>query len=352
MGAGTDGSSAEGSGSPVPGEPDADGVRYQTIHGYRRAYRLAGPLPGEGGGDRPALLLLHGIGDSSDSWLPVLDDLAEDVTVLAPDLLGHGRSDKPRADYSVGGFANGMRDLLEVLGIERVTVVGHSLGGGVAAQFAYQYPERCDRLVLVSSGGVGRAVTPFLRFASAPYADLALPLLQLPPGRLAGRLGLQVLRLIGHDLGRDAEELQRVFDGLPDVHSQMAFTRTLRAAVDLRGQSITMRDRAYLARFMPTMVVWGEHDGVIPVRHAHLAALAMPDCRLEIHPEAGHFPHHTDPERFVADLRDFLATTEPATHRPEDWRVLLREGPPVLGPLADVVEIDTSDVDELLASGS
>src|SRR4051812_2896767 len=134
-------------------------TRFATVHGYRRAYRLAG--------HGPAVLLIHGIGDSSSSWVPVMSALAERFTVIAPDLLGHGNSDKPRGDYSVGGFANGMRDLLEVLGIARATVVGHSLGGGVASQFAYQYPQRCERLVLVSSGGIGRGVTPMLRAATA-----------------------------------------------------------------------------------------------------------------------------------------------------------------------------------------
>jgi pimeloyl-ACP methyl ester carboxylesterase len=154
-------------------------VRYVTVHGYRRAYVMAG--------SGPVLLLIHGIGDSSDSWRPVLEELAEHHTVVAPDLLGHGRSEKPRADYTVAGYANGMRDLLSVLEIERATVVGHSLGGGVAAQFAYQFPERCERLVLVGSGGVGRTVSPLLRFAAVPGAEALMPILGTALGRrLAG----------------------------------------------------------------------------------------------------------------------------------------------------------------------
>ena len=145
---------------------DPTRVRYRTIHGHKRAYRITG--------QGPPLLLLHGIGDSSASWLPVMEGLGRTHTVIAPDLLGHGNSDKPRADYSVAAYANGMRDLLEVLGVDDVTVVGHSLGGGVAAQFAYQYPERCQRLVLVATGGVAKAVTPFLRVASAPLAEARL----------------------------------------------------------------------------------------------------------------------------------------------------------------------------------
>src|SRR6476646_3472257 len=146
-------------------------LQYRTIHGYRRAFRVAG--------SGPAILLSHGIGDNSTTWSTVQSKLAQRFTVIAPDLLGHGRSDKPRADYSVAAYANAMRDLLSVLEIERVTVVGHSLGGGVAMQFAYQYPERCERLVLVSTGGVSHEVHPALRWAATPVADLFLPLLRL-----------------------------------------------------------------------------------------------------------------------------------------------------------------------------
>ena len=130
-------------------------LRFRTLHGYRRAYVQTGPLDGT----KPVLLLVHGIGQDSSTWSQVLPDLARDHVVIAPDLLGHGASAKPRADYAVGAYACGLRDLLTVLGVDRVTVVGHSLGGGVAMQFAYQFPERCERLVLVSSGGAGGRCT-------------------------------------------------------------------------------------------------------------------------------------------------------------------------------------------------
>ena len=154
--------------------------RFVTVHGHQRAYRLAGPEPGTG----PAVLLVHGVGDSSRTWKEVLPLLGQRRTIIAPDLLGHGASDKPRADYSVGGFANGMRDLLLLLGIDRVTVVGQSLGGGIAQQFAYQYPELCERLVLVASGGLGSDVTPLLRLAALPGAGPVIRLSALPPVRL------------------------------------------------------------------------------------------------------------------------------------------------------------------------
>ncbi len=243
-------------------------VRYATVHGYRRAYVKAGT--------GPALLLVHGIGDSSDTWRPVFEELARHHTVIAPDLLGHGRSEKPRADYTIAGFANGMRDLLSVLGVDRVTVVGHSLGGGVAAQFAYQFPERCERLVLVCSGGVGRTVSPLLRFAAVPGVEILMPLLGLPPVRAVSRVGAGLLRLFDTSLGRDAVEILAVFDALPNTEARRAILRTLRSGVDWRGQVITMLDRAYLAEGMPTLIVWGRHDAIIPLGHGRLAHAAMP----------------------------------------------------------------------------
>jgi pimeloyl-ACP methyl ester carboxylesterase len=302
-------------------------VRTVVIHGYDRAYRMAG--------SGPALLLLHGIGDSSDGWEPLMADLATRFTVIAPDLLGHGRSAKPRADYSVAAYANGMRDLLDVLDVEAATVVGHSLGGGVAAQFAYQYPERCERLILVASGGVGPEVHPALRAATVPLAEIALLPLQLPISRLGARIALEVLRRSGSDLGRDAADLQRVLQGMPDGASRGAFARTLRSVVDWRGQVVTMRDRAYLTAEIPILLIWGAHDAIIPVEHARLAHEAMPTARLEIFAEAGHFPHHADPERFVQCVHDFVGTTEPSVHLSAARRAALRTGGRAVTAAAD-----------------
>src|SRR3712207_2215962 len=144
------------------GSPQVREMR--VVHGHRRAFIRAG--------EGPALLLLHGIGNNCQTWAGVIGRLAESHTVIAPDLLGHGASDKPRGDYSIAAYANSMRDLLTVLDIEQVTVVGHSLGGGVALQFAYQFPERCQRLALAGSGGLGAAVSA--RLAAAPLARAVL----------------------------------------------------------------------------------------------------------------------------------------------------------------------------------
>ena len=159
-----------------------------TLHGHAVTYRTAG--------SGPVLLLLHGIANSSQTWENVAPRLSERFTLIAPDLLGHGESATPRGDYSLGAHATGVRDLLTALGIEHVTVVGHSLGGGIAMQFAYQFPERCERLVLVSSGGLGREVHLLLRAAALPGADYVLPLLtssqrrrRRPPCRRAAAAG-------------------------------------------------------------------------------------------------------------------------------------------------------------------
>lgn len=301
-------------------------VRTVVVHGYRRVFRIAGDPAA------PPLLLIHGIGDNSATWLPVMSALARHHLVIAPDLLGHGQSDKPRADYSVAAYANGMRDLLGVLGIDQVTLVGHSLGGGVAMQFAYQFPDKTERLVLVATGGVGRGVNPVLRAVSVPGADLALSLLRLPGARLQTRVVVRALELLDTGLGRDAPDLLRLVDSLPDATARSAFIRTLRAVVDWRGQVVTMLDRCYLAKGMPTMLVWGSHDRVLPVGHAFRAHAAMPGSRLEIFDGAGHFPFHAEPERFVSLLEDFLATTSPASWSLEQWRDLLRSGRPVADP--------------------
>jgi pimeloyl-ACP methyl ester carboxylesterase len=298
---------------------DTFDLDYRVIHGYRRAYRMAG--------SGPAVLFIHGIGDDSSTWLDVLASLAGNFTVIAPDLLGHGGSDKPRADYSVAAYACGMRDLLAALDIDRVSVVGHSLGGGVAMQFAYQFPDRCERLVLVSSGGIAQGVHPLLRLAAAPGTDLLLPLLGTPPVQVVLRRFSRLLRATGGlGLGVDLDYAFSKYVRLAESPSRQAFLRTLRAVVDWRGQVVNMLDRSYLTEGIPTMLVWGTRDHVVPSAHARLAHAEMPGSRLEIFEGAGHFPHHSSPQRFLAILREFLTQTRPAQHDVQRWRRLLRTG--------------------------
>lgn len=304
------------SGSGAPVQPQ---VQHVTIHGHRRAYVVAG--------SGPALLLLHGLGCDHTTWAPVIDSLSRRYTVIAPDLLGHGESDKPRADYSVGGYANGMRDLLTVLGIDRVSVVGHSFGGGVAMQFAYQFPERTERLILVASGGLGPEVTPAIRAITTPGFQQAMGVLTLPGVRHVGTAGMRALAATGIRATRDLAELAEIYDSFKDRRTRAAIRHVVCAVVDWRGQIVTMSDRAYLTDAMPMCVVWGRNDQVIPVRHAGNAAVLAPSARVEIIPNAGHFPHKDHPQRFVKIVNDFIRSTEPAVYERERWRDLLDSGP-------------------------
>lgn len=288
-----------------------------VVHGHRRAFLDVG--------DGPVLLLLHGIGSDLSTWQPVVSGFATaGFRVIAPDFLGHGMSGKPRADYSLGGFANGMRDLLTILGVERVAaVVGHSFGGGVAMQFAYQYPERVERIVLVGAGGLGRSVHPFLRALTLPGAGVALAVATAEPVRTIGRLAASLLHRTGLPGTIDLAEMTTVYDGLAMPAARTAFLHVLRAAVDWRGQVVTMLDRCYLAAGMPMCVIWGSRDTIIPAAHVTVAAAAMPGARVELFEGAGHFPHRYDPERFVEHVTSFVRETQPARHQREDWRRLL-----------------------------
>ncbi|MGO9928030.1 MAG: alpha/beta fold hydrolase [Mycobacterium sp.] len=299
---------------------DAPSLQFRTIHGYRRAFRVAG--------SGPALLLIHGVGDNSAAWEPVHAKLAQRFTVIAPDLLGHGESEKPRADYSLAAFANGMRDLLAVLGIERVTVVGHSFGGGVAMQFAYQYPELVERIVLVSAGGVANDVSFALRLAAMPMGSEALAVLRVPGAMPAIRLfGRAIESALGSTkFGRDAADIVDLLEGFQEPRALSAFARTLRSVVDARGQFVTMLDRIRLVQPIPVQVIWGEDDFVIPVDHARTAHAAIPGSRLEIFENSGHMPFHDHPDRFVEVVERFIDSTRPADYDQELLRSLLRTG--------------------------
>ena len=302
----------------------------RVVHGHTRSFVLAGPPVGTA----PVLWLVHGIGDSSRTWDEVVPLLAERFTVVAPDLLGHGESDKPRADYSVGGFANGVRDLMVVLGVERATVVGHSLGGGVALQFAYQYPERVERLVLVASGGLGAEVHPVLRAAALPGAHTAIGISARSVVRTPVMTGSRLLARLGLLDRADVEEVDEVWRQLRDPSTRRAFLRTLRGVVDVRGQAVTSRDRLYLTAAIPTLLVWGRRDRVLPVQHAQAAAEALPGAALQVVPDAGHLPHRTCPNGFAASLMAFVEGTAACRHDPELWRDLLSGRDATLATLA------------------
>src|SRR5438067_2174179 len=223
------------------------------LHGHTLAFRMAG--------QGPALLLIHGIAGTNGVWEDVFPELATDHTVIAPDLPGHGESGASAGDYSLGAMAATVRDLLIALGHERATVVGHSLGGGVAMQFSYLFPEYAERLVLISSGGLGRTVNPALRLAALPGAELVTAAIGNAT-RVAGR-GVGVIPFARRLGGRVAVELARSLSELADSETRDAFHATLRAVVGPDGQRVFAGDRLYLAEAMPTLIVWGARDRII-----------------------------------------------------------------------------------------
>jgi len=287
------------------------------LHGHRAVYRTAG--------SGPNVVLIHGMVNSSRHWEAVATRLASSYRVIAPDLIGHGDAATPRGDYSLGAHAAGIRDLLTTIGVERATIVGHSLGGGVAMQFFYQFPQRTERLVLISSGGLGHEVSPLLRGAALPGSAALLRLATRP--RLVGALAAAGARLRagGNPTGIYLQAVARALGPLQEEGSRQAFLQTLRSVIDVQGQKVSARDRLYLLGEMPTLIVWGERDRTIPLEHGLEAERAIPNCRFETLPRAAHFPNLEDPEGLARVLADFLATTAPAHIVDSEWRDLIAQ---------------------------
>jgi pimeloyl-ACP methyl ester carboxylesterase len=261
-------------------------VEQTLIHGREVEYRFEG--------QGPLIVLVHGMAGSAATWDLVVPALAERFAVLALDLPGHGSSAKPvDGDYS--------------------------LGGGVAMQFAYQFPSRCERLVLVGSGGLGREVSPILRALALPGVEYVYPVLFASVLRTAGRGVLGGLRKIGLRPSVYVDQLWQHYESLTEPETRTAFARTLRSVVDANGQRVSAHDRLPLAEDIPTLIVWGANDAIIPSHHATAAHATLPSSRVEIFEGVGHFPHCEDPERFVSVLTDFIDTTEPAAVTEEQF---------------------------------
>lgn len=280
-------------------------------------------------GDGPPIVLIHGMLNSSSHWRSVAQNLANEYTVIAPDLIGHGDSAAPRGDYSLGAHAASIRDLLAAIGIDRATIVGHSLGGGVAMQFFYQFPQRVERLALISSGGLGREVKPMLRTAALPGVSLALALTIRP--RLLGALAQSGARLRdrGVEAGVYMQAAARALRPLQSAGARQAFLHTLRSVIDVHGQRVSATDRLYLLEALPTMIVWGERDNTIPLEHGRAAHQAIPHSRFRTLAGAAHFPHLDDPDGLSELLREFMRETRPGTIEDGDWgAILARRSPP------------------------
>jgi pimeloyl-ACP methyl ester carboxylesterase len=286
-----------------------------TLHGHSISYVQKG--------SGPVLLLIHGMAGALGTWRSVIDPLARNATVLAVDLPGHGASSPGGGDYSLGSLAAGLRDLLTALGHERATLVGHSLGGGIAMQFSYQFPEMTERLVLVSSGGLGLEVNPVLRAASLPGANLFLSVTAEAARRASGIAG-RVLRATHSPSRPGLDELARSYASLADADRRSAFLATVRSVVGINGQTVHAGDRLYLAQDLPVLLIWGAEDPIIPVEHARVTHELLPNSTLAVFDRVHHFPHVEAPRQFVTALEDFCAGTEPAVFDAATWRARLQ----------------------------
>src|SRR3954452_24995183 len=283
------------------------------LHGHTLAFRMAG--------QGPVLVLIHGIAGTNAVWEDVFPEFATDHTVIAPDLPGHGESGASAGDYSLGAMAATVRDLLIALGHERASVIGHSLGGGVAMQFSYLFPEYAERLVLISSGGLGRSVNPALRLAALPGAELVTAQL----GRGAGLVG-RLLPSAALPRGRVAAEIGRSVSALADSETRNAFHATLRAVVGPDGQRVFAGDRLYLAAEMPTLIIWGERDAIIRLGHGRTAHAAMRGSSFVVWDHAGHFPPLEDALCVTDAGRQGIEAEPPAQPDPDRFRELVRRG--------------------------
>jgi pimeloyl-ACP methyl ester carboxylesterase len=281
------------------------------LHGHRVIYRIAG--------DGPPVLLIHGMVNSSKHWERVALRLADRYTVVAPDLLGHGDSAAVRGDYSLGAHACSIRDLLTTIGIDRATVVGHSLGGGIAMQFFYQFPQRVERLALISSGGLGHEVSPMLRGAALPGASAGIWLVANRRVRGALDRAGERMRARGSRKGVYLQAVARAMRPLGDAAARQAFLQTLRAVIDVRGQHVSAMDRLYLLGELPTLIVWGERDNTIPMKHGLAAHELIPNSRFVTLPKAAHFPNLEDPDGLADALVDWLDSTEPGLIEDSEW---------------------------------
>lgn len=259
--------------------------------------------------DGPVVVLLHGLASDSDTWDRAFVPLAEHgLRTIAVDLIGHGRSDKAERSYLLDDFADSLRELFDVLGLESATVCGHSLGGAIAVHLAARHPDRVQRLVLVSAGGLGREVHPLLRAAALPVAPAVLRFATRPTmRRLYGRPRLhRALRLTPDNL----VNLRRAGRALGSAEGQASFFASLRGVIEPGGQRGSFIDMGTLAADLPTLLVWNADDPVIPVAHARAAHEHLPGSRLVVFPESGHEPHRRSAQRFADEVADFVLTTK------------------------------------------
>jgi pimeloyl-ACP methyl ester carboxylesterase len=244
--------------------------------------------------------------------------------VIAPDLPGHGESNAPAGDYSLGAHAAALRDLMVVLGYSSTSVAGHSLGGGIALQFAYQFPSRIRRLLLISSGGLGPELSVLLRAATLPGAATIVAGLASLPESVTRSLFPTVI-LPGLLARQDAGPAAGLLRGLAGSGQRAAFLRTARSVADWHGQTVSANRQLVLLTDIPVMIAWGSNDKTIPPHHHRALARQLPEPHLVEIANAGHYPHETAPEALTSAILAFLASTTPFTYDETRWRELLTQ---------------------------
>ena len=255
-------------------------------------------------GQGAPLVLLHGVGSSIDSWGDIPQRLAaQGRTVVAVDLLGHGGSSAGNGDFSLGSHASAVRDLLDHLGHEGpLHIVGHSLGGGVALQFAYQFPDRIASMTLVSSGGLGPDVGAPLRAASLPGSELVLRAVcsrsivrtMSRSGVVLGSVGIRPKMLTSRSIAK--------LEALRDGRRLAGFLSTVRSVVGPDGQRVCALDKMQGLDPHRVLIVWGDRDPMLPMAHGLEAHERLPGSRLVVVPGAGHHPHNDDPDLVTREL--------------------------------------------------
>ena len=252
-------------------------------------------------GNGAPVVLLHGLGGTSETWLQTIDCLGGSLLTVAIDLAGHGRSARDRGDYSITANAVIVRGVLDQLGIDRGLIVGHSYGGGVALAEAVIFPEKVAGLALVASGGLGTEVAPVLRAMSLPFVG-ELASLAIRPW-LVGRIDATFDRLtaLGFHEPTELRQMRQMLRSLSDMAARGSFLDTLRGVINVQGQLVNGAERLDQIGEIPVLVVWGDRDPMLPISHADVVAAALPHARIEIFEGAGHFPHAQDPSR-LADL--------------------------------------------------
>lgn len=255
-----------------------------------------------------SLLLVHGVGSSIETWGDIPDRLASaGLPFVAIDLLGHGSSSMGHGDFSLGAHANTIRDLMDHLELDRVHLVGHSLGGGISLQFAYQYPSRVASMILVSSGGLGPDLGVTLRAATLPGADLVLRTMGHP--RVLGLAARteQALGRLGSRRPILGPRARLRLESLRDQERRAAFLATLRSVVGPEGQRVSAVAQLTTLDADHVLIVWGELDPMVPIRHGRDAHAQLPGSKFVEILGGGHHPHTDDAEAFTLALLTHLA---------------------------------------------